>query len=119
MTSGYRVVRSARCDDDLGLIFDHLFESYRALGDPPEAALERAAERLNGIEEDLGRLGEVPFQGTLEPRIMAGLRHVTKGQAVFYFTVDEAGETVRVLGVFFGGQDHHRHILSRIASDGS
>ena len=65
----------------------------------------------------LARLGDAPFQGTLEPKLMDGLRHVTKNRAVFYFTVDETIETVRVLGVFFGGQDHRRHILVRVASD--
>lgn len=48
---------------------------------------------------------------------MERLRHVTKYRAVFYFTTDETNETVRVLGVFFGGQDHRRHLLARIASE--
>lgn len=117
--SGYRVVRSVRCDEDLELIFDHLFSAYRELGDPAETAFERAVERLHGIEGELARLGDLPFQGTLEPRIMDGLRHVTKDRAVFYFMVDEASQVVRVLGVFFGGQDHRRHILGRIALDRS
>jgi len=115
--SGYSVVRGARCDEDLELIFDHLFDTYQELGDRSDIALERAAERLVGIEDDLSRLGEVPFKGTLEPKLMGGLRHVTKNRAVFYFTVDETIETVRVLGVFFGGQDHRRHILVRIATN--
>ena len=118
MPSGYSVVRSVQCDEDLELIFDHLFTAYQELGDPPDAALNRAIERVRGIEEELARLGDVPFQGTLVPQIMDGLRHVTKDRAVFYFTVDQAGESVRVLGVFFGGQDHRRHILGRIASEG-
>ena len=117
MPSGFSVVRGARCGEDLELIFDHLFDTYQELGDRSDNALERAAERLVGIEDDLARLGDVPFQGTLEPKLMDGLRHVTKNRAVFYFTVDETIETVRVLGVFFGGQDHRRHILDRIASD--
>ena len=119
MPSGFSVVRSVRCDEDLELIFDHLFSAYRELGDPVETAFERAVERLREIEEELARLGDVPFQGTLEPRIMDELRHVTKDRAVFYFMVDEVGQVVRVLGVFFGGQDHRRHILSRIALDRS
>ena len=117
MPSVYEVIRSVRCDEDLELIFDHLINAYQELGDAPHVALDRAAIRLVGIENDLARLGDVPFQGTLEPQIMKGLRHVTKNQAVFYFTTDETDETVRVLGVFFGGQDHRRHILSRIASE--
>lgn len=117
MPSGYSVVRNVRCDEDLEQIFDHLFETYQELGDRSDIALKRAAERLAGIEDDLARLGDVPFQGTLELKLMDGLRHVTKNRAVFYFTVDETIETVRVLGVFFGGQDHRRHVLVRIALD--
>ena len=117
MPSSYKVIRGVRCDEDLELIFDHLFNAYQDLGDTPDIALDRAANRLVGIEDDLARLGDVPFQGTLEPQIMEGLRHVTKNRAVFYFTTDETNETVRVLGVFFGGQDHRRHLLARIASE--
>ena len=119
MRKGYSVHRSLSCDADLEIIFDHLFRAYCGLGDPVEESLTRAAERLRAIEDALERLGDMPFQGTLEPRVMAGLRHVTKDNAVFYFIVDEAVREVRVLGVFFGSQDHCRHILKRIADDGA
>lgn len=115
MPSGFEVIRSERCDLDLELIFDHLFAAYRDLGDPVEDALARAEQRLQGIEDALERLGDVPHQGTLVPRIMDGLRHVTKNNPVFYFVVDDAKRRLRVLGVFFGGQDHRGHILRRIA----
>lgn len=119
MPKGYSVHRSLSCDEDLEVLFDHLFGAYCDLGDPVEESLTRAAERLRNIEDALERLGDVPFQGTLEPRIMAGLRHVTKDNAVFYFIVDEVECDVRVLGVFFGGQDHRQHILKRIAGSGA
>jgi len=115
--TGFKVVRGVRCDEDLELIFDHLFNAYQELGEAPDVALNRAAKRIFEIEDDLARLGDVPFQGTLEPQIMDGLRHVTKNKAVFYFTSDAVNQIVRVLGIFFGGQDHRRHILDRIASD--
>lgn len=114
MPSGFDVVRSAHCDTDLELIFDHLFAAYRDLGDPVPDAFDRAAQRLWGIEGEIDRLGDVPHQGTLEPKIMDGLRHVTKNSAVFYFIVDDADQRLYVLGVFFGGQDHRAHILKRI-----
>lgn len=119
MPEGYSVHRSLSCDTDLEVIFDHLFGSYCDLGDPVEESLTRVTERLCHIEDALERLGGVPCQGTLEPKIMAGLRHVTKDNAVFYSIADEAAREVRVLGVFFGGQDHRRHILNRIAGDGA
>ena len=115
MPSEFKVVRSIQCDLDPSLIFDHLFNAYREFGDDPEPALERAAKRIRDMEDRLFALGDMPMQGIPEPRLMAGLRHVTKDKAVFYFIVDEEQRVVRVLGVFFGGQDHRRRILERIA----
>lgn len=114
MPKGYSVHRSLDCDVEV--IFDHLFRAYRQLGDPVEDALSRAAERLRGIEDALQRLGDAPFQGTLVPHIMNGLRHVTKDNAVLYFVVDESERELRVLAIFFGGQDHRQHVLTRIAN---
>lgn len=114
MHTAFKVLRSHACDVDLEAIFDFLFVSYQELGDAPDDAFERAAERVLGIETTLEALGEVPFQGTLEPAIMVGLRHVTRDRAVFYFTVDEGLQELHVLAVFFGGQDHRAHLLQRI-----
>ena len=44
-----------------------------------------------------------------------GLRHVTKNRAVIYFDVYEATQSIRVIAVFFGGQDHQRHMLKRLS----
>lgn len=110
----YKVSRSTACDADLDAIFDYLFLTYQELGDDAAEAFERAATRVLRIDADLRALGEVPHQGTLEPRIMDGLRHVTKDRAVFYFTLDEAARELRVLAVFFGGQDHRAHLLARM-----
>lgn len=116
MPTPFRVLRSVACDADIEAIFDHLFQSYRDLGDSSGDALTRAAARVRGIEDALAALGDVPFQGTLAPQILPGLRHVTKDGAVFYFVADDALSELRVLGVFFGGQDHRSHILRRILS---
>ena len=35
----------------------------------------------------------------------------------YWFDVVEARRTVRVLAVFFGGQDHLRHMLRRLLED--
>lgn len=112
--SGFDVVRSRGCERDLELIFDHLFDAFVDLGDAPPEAFERAAARVRAIEGELARLGNVPMQGTLVPRVMPGLRHVTKDKATFYFIADDPTRTVRVLAVFFSGQDHAARILSRL-----
>lgn len=119
MPTDFEVVRSEQCDLDLELIFDHLFTAYRDLGDAVPDAFDRAEHRLWGIETALERLGDIPYQGTLEPKIMDGLRHVTKDGAVFYVIIDDVERCLRVLGVFFGAQDHRAHILRRIAETGS
>lgn len=118
MPTGFEVLRSLQCDEDLEIVFDHLFEAYRALGDTPNDAFTRAAARVRGIESALEGLGDIPLQGTLVPQVMEGLRHVTKDNAVFYFVTHEQKRRVHVLGVFFSGQDHVQHILRRIAAAG-
>lgn len=110
----FKVLRSTACDRDLEAIFDFLFAAYQELGDTASDAFERAVARILRIEALLDALGDVPFQGTLDTQIMTGLRHVTKDKAVFYFTVDEPARELKVLAVFFGGQDHRAQLLERI-----
>jgi plasmid stabilization system protein ParE len=114
----FEVVRSHSCDRDLRAIFRHLLESQIALGETFEVAFERANARLKVIEDDMARLGRVPFQGTLREALGPGLRQVTKSRAIFYFLVDEDSRRVRVLAVFFGGQDHVARMLARVGRGG-
>ncbi|TRD17275.1 type II toxin-antitoxin system RelE/ParE family toxin [Palleronia caenipelagi] len=110
----FRVVRSTACDDDLEAIFDHLFLTYQDFGDSPSEAFDRAADRLRKVETTMEALGTAAFQGERHDDILSGMRHVTKDRAIFYFTLTEALEELRVLAVFYGGQDHHSHVLARI-----
>ena len=114
----YKVLRSRACRADLEIVFDHLVQSYEALGEPAAEAFDRAVARLGAIEDLMDRLSAAPHQGTLWPEVMPGLRWTTKDRAIFYFTVDDATETVTVLAVFFGGQDHRAHVLARILGTG-
>ncbi|MDQ0456352.1 type II toxin-antitoxin system RelE/ParE family toxin [Rhizobium paknamense] len=111
---GFEVQLSEESEIDLALILDHLIEAYCALGDPIADAVNQAAGRLRKIRDDIFSIGASPYQGTLSPDIAAGLRHVTKNRAIIYFDVDDARQTVRVIAVFFGGQDHQRHMLARL-----
>ncbi|MGH6952292.1 MAG: type II toxin-antitoxin system RelE/ParE family toxin [Vitreimonas sp.] len=83
-------------------------------GDSFAEAKARVAARMRRIDEAMGALSKAPYQGTLRPKLMEGLRHVTKDRAVFYFTVDDEARVVRVLAVFFGGQDHQSIMLRRL-----
>lgn len=111
----YHVERSVDTDDDLAAIFDFLLNSYMEFGDARDDALERAAARIEGIEHEMLALGDAPHQGTLRPDLLAGLRSVTKQRAIFYFDVDDDLRLVRVLAIFFGGQDHQRAMLQRLS----
>jgi toxin ParE1/3/4 len=110
----YTVRRSVQAGRDLSLIFDHLIDSYTALGEDATSAFERAANRLRAIDSAMDKLGRAPFQGTLREDLMPGLRQVTKSSAIFCFLTDEVRQSVDVLAVFFGGQDHQRRMLMRL-----
>jgi toxin ParE1/3/4 len=110
----YRVERAEDTDRDLEAIFDFLLKSALDFGEGAEAAFERASARLLAIEDALESLGQVPHQGTLRPDLAEGLRNVTKERAVIYFDVDDEARLVRILAVFFGGQDHLRRMLLRL-----
>lgn len=112
----YRVERSEASDRDFEAIFDFLYEAALGFGEDEATAYQRASTRILEIEDAMEALGEVPHQGTLHPDFSDGLRSVTKGRAIFYFDVDDSEELVRVLAIFFGGQDHQRRMLLRLLS---
>lgn len=114
---GYRVERALDTDRDLEAIFDFLRETYQNFGEEPGDAFDRAALRIEAIEADMLALGDLPHQGTLRRELFDGLRSVTKNRAIFYFVPDDAARVVRVLAIFFGGQDHQRAMLKRLARD--
>lgn len=108
---------SADAERDFELIFDHLVESYLEFGEDSHVALDRAAERIRGIRALSDKLAKAPKQGTLRPDILEGLRFVRLDKAVFWFVPDKEQKNVRVMAVFFGAQDHIRHMLVRLLDD--
>lgn len=105
---------SEDAEHDFELIFDHLFEAYTRLGDTGPDALEKAAIRIEGIRVSADGIAATPYRGTLREAIAPGLRTVTIDRAIFWFELDEASRTVRILAIFFGGQDHIRHMMARL-----
>ena len=110
----FSVEFSADAEDDFELIFDHLFESYRSFGESIEEALDHAARRIGGIRRSANGLIVAPHRGTLHEDVLPGLWHVAINRAIYWFQVNEAEQTVRILAIFFGGQDHIRHMLVRL-----
>ena len=45
------------------------------------------------------------------------MRHLSIGRAIYWFDLDDGRETVQVLAVFFGGQDHVRHMMARLLEE--
>ena len=110
----YTLLRAEAVARDLELIFEFLYEAALQFGEDSPAAFDRAAVRIRAIEEAMEALSEVPHQGTRRDDLLPGLRQVTKGRAVFYFDVDNSARSLTVLAIFYGGQDHHRHMLVRL-----
>jgi plasmid stabilization system protein ParE len=105
---------SADAERDFDLIFDHLFESYVAFGEGTEEALDDAARRLMDIRKAADRLASFPLRGTARDDILPGIRFLAIARAIYWFDVDETAHKVRILAVFFGRQDHIRHMLVRL-----
>ncbi|MCB2010123.1 MAG: type II toxin-antitoxin system RelE/ParE family toxin [Geminicoccaceae bacterium] len=101
---------------DLALIHDHLVESYVGFGEAAEDAMSRAQERLMQIRARFDDLARLPFRGTLREEFGPGVRFLTMDRSVLWFEVIEATRTVRILAVFFGSQNHIRHMYRRLLS---
>lgn len=99
---------------DFELIFDHLFTAYGELGDASDEAWARAADRIRQLRLEIDRLVETPYIGTSRPDIHQGIRFLRRDKAVVWFLPVEERQTIVVAAIFFGGQDHIRHMLARM-----
>lgn len=114
MPTTYQVEFSSGAENDFGLIFDHLLQSYIDFGESLDRAFEHAANRIMEIRSEAERIATAPYRGELHDDILPGLRHLTIGSTIYWFDVDETRQRIRVLAVFFGAQDHVRHMLIRL-----
>ena len=110
----FRIELSAEAECDFALIFDHLFESYRSFGESVETALDHCEDRIRDIRAGADRLCAAPDRGERHDDLLPGLRHLTINRAIYWFDVNEAERRVRILAIFFGGQNHVRHMLTRL-----
>lgn len=110
----FRLEFSADAERDFDLIFDHLLENYVRFGESTECAIEHAAARILEIRAAANRILTAPHRGARHDDIPPGLRHVAIDRAIHWFDIDDPAGTVRILAVFFGGQDHVRRMLSRL-----
>ncbi len=106
---------STDAERDFDLIFDHLFESYVAFGEGTEEALEHAGRRVMDIRKAVDRLASFPLRGARHATTSCqGSAFLAIARAIYWFDIDRTARKVRILAVFFGGQDHIRHMLVRL-----
>ena len=110
----FRIEFSAEAERDFALIFDHLFESYLSFGESEETALDHCEARIHDIRQEAHLLAAAPVRGESHDDLLPGLRHLTIDRAIYWFDENETEQRVRVLAIFFGGQDHVRHMLTRL-----
>ena len=110
----FKIEFSAEAGRDFALIFDHQFESYRSFGTRVEAALDHSEDRIRDIRQKADRLDAALDCGERHDNLLPGLRHLTIDRAVYWLNVREAEQRIRILALFFGGQDQFRHMLTRL-----
>ena len=113
----FRIEFSDEAARDLGLIFDHLIESYLGFGESLDEALDHSESRIHGVRAEAGRLGTAPHQVSPHEDRLPGFRHMTLNRAIYWFEIHEEGRRIRVLAIIFGGQDHIRRMLLRLTGD--
>ncbi|MFN4128466.1 MAG: type II toxin-antitoxin system RelE/ParE family toxin [Paracoccaceae bacterium] len=115
----WRVVFAAQAVHDLALIEEHLIRSYRDCGESRSEALRHAEVRVEGLIATAERLATAPFRGEAREDVLPALRHLALDNAIFWFIPDPDVHEIRVLAVFFGAQDHQRHMLVRLLQKGA
>jgi plasmid stabilization system protein ParE len=114
----FRVEFSNASEQDFGLIFDHLTESYLGFGENRKEAIERAGLRIEALRKAANRLATFPARGTARDNVSPGIRSIAIDRAVYWFEVDKRAKRIVIQAVFFGGQDDVRHMLARLLRDG-
>lgn len=114
MTTSYVVVFSTESEFDFELVFDFLLESYLSFDEDIDTALNQAEKKTQSIRKAVDTLAKHPFRGTLHDDMLQGLRHITIGRAIYWFDILEDKRLVRILAVFYGSQDHHTKMLTRL-----
>ncbi|MEI2297399.1 type II toxin-antitoxin system RelE/ParE family toxin [Ensifer sp. MJa1] len=105
---------SEDAERDFELIFDHLFDAYVELGDSPDDAVERTAERIRKLRVEIDRLVDTPYIGSPRPDIHPGIRFLRRDRAAIWFLPVEHCSTIMVAAIFYGAQDHIRNMLARM-----
>ncbi len=105
--TGYVLTFAPAVVDDFDRISDHLFRSYILFGEPPGSAADHAVLRVGELREFIRSLTATPHGGTRRDDLFTGLRILSDRQrAVIAFTINDVEMTIRILRVFYGGEDY-------------
>lgn len=113
----FKVVRSEQAKDDLANLYDYLVDSYLSFGTSIEEAVTRTNLRLRETSLTLERLAEFPYRGTVINELGVTIRRFTRNKVIYYFDLDTEDNTVRILSIFFGGQDHETYMHKRFSGE--
>ena len=108
---------SAAAEQDIDLLFDHLADSYVGFGESHVAAAAHAVARIDEILNAMERIVAAPYRGEAHDEWFPGLRHLTLDRAIYWYVADKEQQMVRVQAVFYGSQNHIRHMLMRLLGD--
>lgn len=94
----YRIVFAPEASDQLEALFLYIAE---------HASPATAQRYTDAVIATCESLALFPHRGVPRDDIRPGLRLTHhKGRAVIAYAVDEGAQTVFIVGVFYGGQDH-------------
>lgn len=113
----YQIDFSIETEQDLELIFDFLFKSYRDFNIDRQAAFDQAARRIEEILTSTQLLEKLPERGVERDDISPNLRMIVIDKTIFYYDVLHEDRKVRILGIFLNKQDHCRWMLLRLLAD--
>lgn len=115
MNTVWKVRLTPQALRDLQTIQRHLADSYIGFGEDVGAAVARAERRARFLRDQANRLEHAPHRGTRHDDLLPGLRSVTFDALAVWFMIDEGDGNVRILALFYSGQDQHARMLARLS----
>lgn len=112
----WKIEFSTAAEQDLEALFYHFADSFLDFGAGRAEAARQALTRVQQIRDTAERLATAPYRGEIHAAVLPGLRNQTLDKAIYWALLDEQKGRVRVLAIFYGGQDHQRKMLLRLLS---
>lgn len=108
---------SSAAKKDVTLLFEHLVDSYLSFGDGKSSAVGHASKRVDEILTTMERIATAPYRGQAQEEMLPGLQHLTLNRAIYWYQVEVEHQKIRILAIFYGGQDHIRRMLLRLIDE--